>query len=223
MQHNTRRISWEYGTSTVWHSVARGVLAALVLLVVTTIWPHAARAASCSLTSGHWVIFGSDAGSGGCDGSTLQLTFAEAYGDDVRLEGHFDWTCSNAFGREVVVGTLFANDHLVLTGVAHVPPISNIVLAHYEADLTEDCRAMTRGTWVPVGGGLHGSWHAEHVAGTLGGTITGGRLRRVVCRNKTTNERVVIKDGSPSWDCEVHGLLVHPGDDFQIVLKGTVE
>jgi hypothetical protein len=54
----------------------------------------------------------------------------------------------------------------------------------------------------------------------VGGTLTGLRPARIVCRNLTTHKHVVIRDHSPSWSCEAAGLEVTPGDIIRITILG---
>jgi hypothetical protein len=56
----------------------------------------------------------------------------------------------------------------------------------------------------------------------VGGTLTGLRPARIVCRNLTTHKHVVIRDHSPSWSCEAAGLKVTPGDIIRITILGGV-
>jgi hypothetical protein len=58
-------------------------------------------------------------------------------------------------------------------------------------------------------------------ASGLGGTVTGVNARRVNCQNLSTGQTIVIRQrGNPSWNCEVKGLVVHPGDIIQQTVKG---
>ena len=56
----------------------------------------------------------------------------------------------------------------------------------------------------------------------VGGTVTGLRPARVVCRNVTTGQEVVIRGPSPSWNCELAGLEVVTGDIVRITILGGV-
>ena len=55
----------------------------------------------------------------------------------------------------------------------------------------------------------------------IGGTATGTQPTLVVCRNLTTGESVVIRDGATTWDCA--GLVANPGDDISMSVLGTAE
>jgi hypothetical protein len=57
----------------------------------------------------------------------------------------------------------------------------------------------------------------------LGGHATGLSIKTVNCRNKTTKDKVSIRinGGSSSWDCELAGLEVNPGDQIDMTIKGT--
>jgi hypothetical protein len=57
----------------------------------------------------------------------------------------------------------------------------------------------------------------------VGGAVTGVNPRRVVCRNLTTMQTVIIQDGSRSWDCEAAGLVVHTGDRIQQTVRGLAD
>jgi hypothetical protein len=57
----------------------------------------------------------------------------------------------------------------------------------------------------------------------VGGSITGVTPSRVVCRNITTQQRVVIQNSAAAWDCEAAGLQVSPGDTVIIRVYGTVQ
>jgi hypothetical protein len=57
----------------------------------------------------------------------------------------------------------------------------------------------------------------------VGGTVTGVTPRRVVCRNRTTMQTVVIEDGAKSWDCTAAGLVVHTGDSIQLIVRGLAD
>ncbi|MCI0548209.1 MAG: hypothetical protein L0027_13105 [Candidatus Rokubacteria bacterium] len=61
-------------------------------------------------------------------------------------------------------------------------------------------------------------------AGTVGGSVTGMTLRRVVCQNRTTMEAADIgADGETAWDCEAAGLGVSEGDNIRQILVGTAD
>ena len=54
----------------------------------------------------------------------------------------------------------------------------------------------------------------------VGGLVTGVTPSQVICRNVTTNQRVVIQASTRSWDCEGAGLNVRPGDTIQQTVTG---
>ena len=54
----------------------------------------------------------------------------------------------------------------------------------------------------------------------VGGSVTGVTPSRVVCTNVTTEQRVVIRGSTRSWDCEAAGLMVRPGDTIRQTLTG---
>ena len=53
--------------------------------------------------------------------------------------------------------------------------------------------------------------------------VTGVSLRKVICQNVTARQRVVIRDGATSWDCEAAGLGVTPGDTIRQTVTGTAD
>jgi hypothetical protein len=57
----------------------------------------------------------------------------------------------------------------------------------------------------------------------LGGTVSGMTPTKVVCQNKTTEQRVIIRDGERAWDCEAAGLSVTPGDIIQQTVIGPAD
>jgi len=57
----------------------------------------------------------------------------------------------------------------------------------------------------------------------VGGTVTGVNPERVVCRNLTTMQTVIIEDGSRSWDCTAAGLVVHTGDSIRLIVQGLAD
>ena len=57
----------------------------------------------------------------------------------------------------------------------------------------------------------------------VGGTVTGVNPERVVCRNLTTMQTVIIEDGSRSWDCTAAGLVVNTGDSVWLIVQGLAD
>lgn len=58
----------------------------------------------------------------------------------------------------------------------------------------------------------------------VGATAIGMSLNRVVCRNRTTGQKVVV--GAPEGvivDCKKVGLDIRPGDSIQLNMRGTAE
>lgn len=57
----------------------------------------------------------------------------------------------------------------------------------------------------------------------VGGSATGVDIRTVDCKNKSTNQKVQIDINgvTSSWNCEAAGLLVNPGDNIDMKVKGT--
>jgi hypothetical protein len=46
----------------------------------------------------------------------------------------------------------------------------------------------------------------------VGGTVTGVAPRRILCKNVSTGQMVLIQDQAQSWDCQAAGLAIQPGD-----------
>jgi len=59
----------------------------------------------------------------------------------------------------------------------------------------------------------------------VGGTAYGLSIKTVNCRNKTTRQKVSIRlDGAATeWDCEAAGLVVNPGDQIDMTVKGYAD
>jgi hypothetical protein len=57
----------------------------------------------------------------------------------------------------------------------------------------------------------------------VGGAVTGVNPQRVVCRNLSTMQTIIIRDGSRSWDCEAAGLVIHSGDSIQLTVRGLAD
>jgi Concanavalin A-like lectin/glucanases superfamily len=55
---------------------------------------------------------------------------------------------------------------------------------------------------------------------SVGGSVAGVSPKIVVCRNLTTAQRVVIRNGDGSWDCEAAGLVVAAGHSIQQTVAG---
>jgi len=56
----------------------------------------------------------------------------------------------------------------------------------------------------------------------LGGSLHGADLRRTVCRNRTTGQRVSVAGNASSANCEAAGLIVRDGDRIAIRLLGRM-
>jgi PEP-CTERM motif len=140
------------------------VRATLTLLVATA--ASIANAATPQLTAGSWNLTGTDTGGNSWAGSTITFETQSASGVDFSVSGFFFWNGNGGqyFGRENFTGTLFANNHLAVTGIAIIPPSRGIVSgATYEADVTPNGDRMINGTW---GGGSiipSNSWVAAQV------------------------------------------------------------
>ncbi|MGH8064309.1 MAG: LamG domain-containing protein [Candidatus Entotheonellia bacterium] len=61
------------------------------------------------------------------------------------------------------------------------------------------------------------------IVGGVGGSVTGLKPTRLLCRNLTTHQNVMIKDQQISWNCEAAGLVVTPGDELAIIIMGGAE
>jgi hypothetical protein len=57
----------------------------------------------------------------------------------------------------------------------------------------------------------------------VGGTATGLTIRSIDCKNKTTKQkvRIDVNGSTTSWDCEAAGLIVSPGDEIDMKVKGN--
>jgi hypothetical protein len=55
------------------------------------------------------------------------------------------------------------------------------------------------------------------------GSVTGVSPSKVRCRNVTTGQKVVIRNGARAWDCEAAGLVVTPGDTIRQTVTGTAD
>jgi hypothetical protein len=62
---------------------------------------------------------------------------------------------------------------------------------------------------------------AFEVATAFGGDVYDAEVRKVVCSNRTTGQRIVVKAPPVPLDCEALGLLVSPGDDVGFRILGT--
>lgn len=61
------------------------------------------------------------------------------------------------------------------------------------------------------------------VENAVGGAVNGGNPSRVICKNITTGQTVMIQDHAASWNCEAAGLLVNPGDRIRQTIIGTAD
>ena len=57
----------------------------------------------------------------------------------------------------------------------------------------------------------------------VGSSVSAVSPTRVTCRNVTTREKVVIRNGARFWDCEAAGLVVNPQDIIQQTVKGPAD
>lgn len=58
----------------------------------------------------------------------------------------------------------------------------------------------------------------------VGATAVGQTLTRVVCRNRTTGQKIVVSAPEGKIvDCKALGLDIRPGDSVQLNLRGTAE
>ncbi len=61
----------------------------------------------------------------------------------------------------------------------------------------------------------------DAVVPPTGGSVTGASLESLVCHNRTTHQRIKVPlAGQKSWDCEAEGLIVDPGDDVEMRVRG---
>ncbi|MDH5445614.1 MAG: hypothetical protein OEY52_08650 [Gammaproteobacteria bacterium] len=66
-----------------------------------------------------------------------------------------------------------------------------------------------------------GRFVAPRQAHTSEGRVDRVVLDRIICRNLTTRQSVIIYGPTYSFDCENAGLLILPGESIDILLKGT--
>ncbi|MEW8626232.1 MAG: hypothetical protein AB2551_10805 [Candidatus Thiodiazotropha sp.] len=69
---------------------------------------------------------------------------------------------------------------------------------------------------------LHGTVH-YNVAAPVGADAIGLDLYKVVCRNRTTGQKVIFNTDSAQFDCKQEGLQVNTGDNVQIKMLGTAQ
>jgi probable HAF family extracellular repeat protein len=123
---------------------------------------------AANLSTGFWLVnFSNDSGYPewrDWNGSELHFLTEFPGGDNRLLSGYIEWTSNNGdFGRENFEGTLDANNHLALNGMAIVQPASKDVdIGWYEADLgsgtllngswarRDDNGSLTLGNWAAV-------------------------------------------------------------------------
>lgn len=58
---------------------------------------------------------------------------------------------------------------------------------------------------------------------SVGGSVAGVSLTKVVRWDQTTRKKVTIKTGARSWNCEEAGLIVAPGDKVNISAEIIVD
>ncbi|MEJ2257103.1 MAG: hypothetical protein P8X98_08855 [Woeseiaceae bacterium] len=60
----------------------------------------------------------------------------------------------------------------------------------------------------------------------VGGSATGITIEDVTCKNKSTKQpkvKITIDGTATTWDCEAAGLIVNPGDEIEMKVKGTAD
>jgi hypothetical protein len=69
---------------------------------------------------------------------------------------------------------------------------------------------------------IHGKLRCHPCAeGTVGGWTTQLTPSKIICRNVTRHQSVVITDEAATWNCEDSGLVVRPGDTIRQTITGT--
>ncbi len=57
----------------------------------------------------------------------------------------------------------------------------------------------------------------------LGADTSGLDVTRIVCSNRTSGQRIVVKTNNKAFDCKVEGLQVNPGDKIDMRILGTAQ
>jgi hypothetical protein len=57
----------------------------------------------------------------------------------------------------------------------------------------------------------------------VGGTVSGVAPGRILCKNVSTGQTVLIQEQVPSWDCEAAGLSIQPGDRVLQMVIGIAD
>jgi hypothetical protein len=65
------------------------------------------------------------------------------------------------------------------------------------------------------------SWLENRIGLRL--AVTGLAVRTFSCRNRTTAQTVRVQTTDTAIDCENEGLIVNPGDEIEVVVRGAVE
>jgi hypothetical protein len=61
------------------------------------------------------------------------------------------------------------------------------------------------------------------VGSFIGGTVTGVTPGRILCKNVSTGQTVLIQKQAQSWDCEAAGLAIQPGDRVLQMVIGIAD
>jgi hypothetical protein len=61
------------------------------------------------------------------------------------------------------------------------------------------------------------------VDNVVGGSVTGVSPSRLLCKNMSTGQTVLMQDQAQSWDCEAAGLAIQPGDRILQTVIGTAD
>ncbi len=67
-----------------------------------------------------------------------------------------------------------------------------------------------------------GEFTPEPPAPSLEGFVDGAELTKIVCRNKSTGQRVSLNINANRFDCVAAGLEINPGDVIKITLNGAI-
>jgi hypothetical protein len=82
------------------------------------------------------------------------------------------------------------------------------------ADFEQHCEGGTPALWGSI----------NYTSATpLGAETSGLDIKRVVCRNLTSGQRIRFTTEGSAFDCKQEGLQVNPGDEINIRILGTSE
>lgn len=120
-----------------------------------------------------------------------------------------------SFGSDACFGSLIPPQGSCTITVSFQPTIHGVSLDSFDIPSNDpDTPTLT----ISVSG-------SGIVSPTLGGNVLGIAVHTVNCQNKSTKQKVSIamQDGQTAWDCEAAGLVVNPGDQIDMTVKGFAE